>query len=135
MLISERNHFTEDEDRNGSSHHHDEEHLVSDSVAEETGNSSGDHYREIHDGTGERIMIHLVFSWGNLLHHEQCKSDESESISEILQHDAAADQKDRRRLGPCEPCVHQKRKIEDADEGEECFLQASMRYKAIYASL
>ena len=58
--------------------------------------------------------------------YEETMEDE-ETIAKILQYDTSANQKHRRRLHPCEICVDQERKVENAHKGEKRLPEAAVR--------
>ena len=61
----------------------------------------------------------------DLLHHEQSQTYKAETIAEVFEHDAAANQYAVFRLEGCQQGIDNERKVEDATQGEQCFLQSA----------
>ena len=71
-------------------------------------------------------MCHLVLARRNLLHHEECKTNEAETVAEVFENDTATDEPETARLIDSEQCVSNERKVEHAAEREERLLQAAV---------
>ena len=62
----------------------------------------------------------------NLLHHEECQTNEAEAVAEVFENDTATDEPKAARLIDSEQGVGNERKVEYAAEREERLLQAAV---------
>ena len=61
----------------------------------------------------------------DLLHHEQSQTYKAETIAEVFEYDAATNQYAAFGLECSQQGVDNERKVEDATQGEQCFLQSA----------
>ena len=97
----------------------EEEAVVADLVAEPAARHARQHHAQIGQRRTESVVGHFVRSGRHLLHDEERKAHEPESVAEIFEDDAAADQQGRRGLEPGQQGVDHERDVEDRDERKQ----------------